>query len=137
MNKPQIRIVSATEAKNNFGAIIKSAYASDEHLIVEKSGIPVVVIIPMADYQQWMNRGDSPLDAADRMRAEQRRAEAGRKLKEIMAQMHAHMPDVPEEEVDRDIEQAIREVRAERAKRMRLPPPLPYRQVSSRKKKRK
>lgn len=134
--RPTIRVVSATEAKNNFGAMIKSAYASDEHLIVEKSGIPVVAIIPMADYQQLVNAQTAAPEIAERIAAEQRRAEAGRRLNEIMAQIHAHMPDVPEEEAERDIARAIREVRAERAKAMGLPPPLPYRQVKSRKKKR-
>lgn len=135
--KPTIRVVTATEAKNKFGAIIKSAYASDEHLIVEKSGIPVVAIIPMADYQQLVNNTTAAPDVAERLAAEQRRAEAGRRLKEVMERVHARMPDVPEEEADRDIARAIREVRAERAKELGLPAPLPYRQVRGRRKKRK
>ena len=48
-NKRMVRMVSATEAKNRFGAIIKQAYAGDEHLIVERGGIPVVVIVPIQD----------------------------------------------------------------------------------------
>jgi len=135
--KPTIRIVSATAAKNNFGAMIKSAYASDEHLIVEKSGIPVVAIIPMADYQALVKDRAADAETEARVEQEKKRAEARRRLKEVMERVHARMPDVSEEEADRDIARAIRQVRAERAKAMGLPPPLPYRQVRSRKKKRK
>ena len=115
MAKPRVRIVSATEAKNNFGAIIKQAYAADEHLIVEKGGIPVVAIIPIAVYQQSI--GTPPATARQvvrRVASASERAEASRRLTEFLARMHAKMPDVPEDEVDRDIAQAIREVRAER-----------------------
>jgi hypothetical protein len=37
-------------------------------------------------------------------------------LGELLERVHAQIPDVDEEEVDRDIAQAIREVRAEHAK---------------------
>lgn len=138
MNKsPHIRIVTATEAKNRFGAMIKSAYAADEHLIVEKSGIPVVAIIPMADYQQLVSQQTTSDAVSERIATEQRRAQAGRELRELLAKIHAEMPDVSEEEADRDIARAIREVRAEAAKEAGLPPPLAYRQVSSRRRNKK
>lgn len=119
--QPTIRIVTATEAKNNFGAIIKSAYASDEHLIVEKSGIPVVAIIPMADYQQLINNKTASPEIAERMSAEQRRAEAGRSLKEVMAKIHAAMPIIPPEEeeaVERMIQREVDAVRKARTRKM-------------------
>lgn len=122
MPKPQptIRVVTATQAKNNFGAIIKSAYASDEHLIVEKSGIPVVAIIPMADYQQLVSNATAPTGVAERVAAEQKRAEAGRRLKEVMDRVHAQMPDIPpeeEEEVERMIQREVDAVRRARARK--------------------
>lgn len=118
--KPAIRIVSATEAKNNFGAIIKSAYASDEHLIVEKSGIPVVAIIPMADYQQLVSQRVADAEIVARVEAEKKRAEAGRDLKEFLARVHDTMPDIPpeeEEEVERMIQREVDAVRRARARK--------------------
>jgi hypothetical protein len=50
--------------------------------------------------------------------AESKRAEASRRLGELLAQVHATMPDYPEEEVDRDIAHAIAEVRAEQAQKV-------------------
>jgi prevent-host-death family protein len=118
MKSPNVRTVSATEAKNKFGEIIKRAYAADEHLIVEKSGIPVVAIIPMADYRQLVSPPVAVPETAQKVDAERKRAEASRRLGELLAQIHAKMPDVPEDEVDRDIAQAIAEVRAKNAKRV-------------------
>lgn len=136
--QPTIRIVTATEAKNNFGAMIKSAYALDEHLIVEKSGIPVVAIIPMADYQQLIQPNTKlKSKMVGRISIEQRRAEASKKLGELLAQIHAQVPQVSEEEANRDIARAIREVRAESAKEAGLPKPLEYRQMKNRNKSRK
>lgn len=117
---PHVRIVTATEAKNRFGAIIKSAYALDEHLIVEKSGIPVVAIIPMADYQQLVSQQATSDAVSERIATEQRRAQAGRELRELLAKIHAEMPDVPpdeEEEVERLIQHEVDAVRRARAKK--------------------
>ncbi|MCI0475607.1 MAG: type II toxin-antitoxin system prevent-host-death family antitoxin, partial [Anaerolineales bacterium] len=117
-NSPTVRVVSATEAKNKFGEIIRHAYAADEHLIVEKSGIPVVAIIPMADYRQLVGTRSIAPAVERKVDAESKRAEASRRLGELLAQVHATMPNYPEEEVDRVIAQAIAEVRAEQAKKV-------------------
>lgn len=42
--------VTSTEAQTHFGAIIRRVYKNGEHLIVERDGLPVVVIIPVGDY---------------------------------------------------------------------------------------
>ena len=119
MKVPNVRTVSATEAKNKFGEIIKRAYAADEHLIVEKSGIPVVAIIPMADYRQLVSPPVAVPEPAQKVDAERKRAEAARRLKEVMDRVHAQMPGVEdEEEAERFIQSVVDEVRAERAKKM-------------------
>ena len=119
MKVPNVRTVSATEAKNKFGEIIKRAYAGDEHLIVEKSGIPVVAIIPMADYRRLVSPQVAVPESAQKVDAERKRAEAARRLKEVMDRVHAQMPGVEdEEEAERFIQSVVDEVRAERAKKM-------------------
>jgi len=126
MKSPNVRTVSATEAKNKFGEIIKRAYAADEHLIVEKSGIPVVAIIPMADYRQLVAASPVTTEIAQQVADESRKAKARRDLADFLERVHATMPDYPEEEVDRDIAQAIAEVRAERAKKFAAESQPPY-----------
>ncbi len=120
-SQPTIRIVTATEAKNKFGAIIKSAYASDEHLIVEKSGIPVVAIIPMADYQALVNAQTLTAEVASKINNASQRAAARRELSEFLKRVHAEMPIVPEEdeeEAERLIQREVDAVRAARAKQL-------------------
>lgn len=50
--KPLVSVVDATEARQNFGQIIKRAYGGQEHLLIEKNGLPVVVILSVSDYQE-------------------------------------------------------------------------------------
>lgn len=40
--------IPATKAKNNFGELIKRVYTSGERVIVEKDGLPVVIISPVS-----------------------------------------------------------------------------------------
>lgn len=42
--------IPATKAKNNFGELIKRVYTSGEPVVVEKGGIPVVVILPHSQF---------------------------------------------------------------------------------------
>ncbi|MBI5653576.1 MAG: type II toxin-antitoxin system Phd/YefM family antitoxin [Chloroflexi bacterium] len=114
-NNPTVRVVSATEAKNKFGEMIKHAYAADEHLIVEKSGIPVVAIIPMADYQQLVKPRAIAPAVEQKVTAESKRMAAIRDLQEFLKRVHTTMPDVDEEEGERLIQQTVDEIRAERA----------------------
>ena len=43
--------ITATEAKNRFGEVIRRVYKDGETLIVERGGLPVVVIMPVHNYQ--------------------------------------------------------------------------------------
>jgi prevent-host-death family protein len=43
--------ITATEAKNRFGEVIRRVYKGGETLIVERGGLPVMVIVPMQEYR--------------------------------------------------------------------------------------
>ena len=45
-------IVNASEGHRAFGKLLKRVYNSDEHLIVERDGFPVAVIMSYQEYQQ-------------------------------------------------------------------------------------
>ena len=106
-----IKVVTATEAKNRFGELIKGAYLRDEHLIVKRGGIPVVAIVPMADYERLINTEDLPEEEAALIERSGKEVRARARLAEFLAQAHAEVPRVPEEEAERDIEEAVRAVR--------------------------
>jgi prevent-host-death family protein len=66
-----IKIITATQAKNLFGETIKQVYAGNDHVMVEKSGIPVVAIIPISDYEVL---ADSQHDVGTEIKAKIRNA---------------------------------------------------------------
>ena len=108
--KPMVRTVTATEAQNRFGAMIKRAYEDEEHLIVKRGGIPVVAIVPMQDYERLVAAENLPEEVAQDV-ALSSKAAASPRLKAFLAEAHAQMPDVPDKEVDEDINEAITAVR--------------------------
>ncbi|MBI3914234.1 MAG: type II toxin-antitoxin system Phd/YefM family antitoxin [Chloroflexi bacterium] len=120
MEKPNVRVVSAAEAKSEFSAIIKHGFARAEHLIVEKSGVPVAAILPMADYQQLVGAPVAVPKPAQKVDEASNRAQARRDLAEFLTRVHAEMPQVDEdeEEVEKFIQQEVDAMRAERAKKM-------------------
>lgn len=48
--------ITATEAKNRFGEVIRRVYRDGETLIVERGGLPVVAIVPVQEYQGQTNK---------------------------------------------------------------------------------
>ena len=50
--KTNMSKINATEARQYFGKVIQRAYSGDEHLVVEKNGLPVVVILSIKDYEE-------------------------------------------------------------------------------------
>ena len=52
-----IRVVPASQAKNNFGAVIKRVYENEETQIIEKGGLPVAAIVSMSDLERLYQSG--------------------------------------------------------------------------------
>ena len=45
-------IIKASEGHRAFGKLLKRAYCSDEHLIVERDGFPVAVLMSYQEYEK-------------------------------------------------------------------------------------
>lgn len=56
MTEPQT--ITATQLKNQSGAILRQVSQEKKHLIVERDGFPLVAIIPLEEYQRLL-RGQS------------------------------------------------------------------------------
>lgn len=110
-SKRVVRTVSATEAKNRFGTMIKQAYAADEHLIVERGGIPVVAIVPIQDYERLIAEEGLTAELAADIVHGSRTASARARLRAFLAGTAQHMPEAAEAEVEQDIQTAITAVR--------------------------
>ena len=45
-------VINASEGHRKFGQLLKRVYGSDEHLIVERDGFPVAVLMSYQEYEQ-------------------------------------------------------------------------------------
>jgi len=51
--KPVVSTIKATQARIHFGEVLKRTHSGKEHLVVEKDGIPLAVIISKVDYDKY------------------------------------------------------------------------------------
>ena len=52
--KPQQVTLRSTEVQRNFREVVNRAGSGQEHIIVERDGLPVIVMISLAEYQLLM-----------------------------------------------------------------------------------
>jgi len=88
--------MSVSESRRQYSEVLNRVYRDEEQIIIEKNGIPVAAIVPMAVVRD--------AEVINRRRADLRAAfEATR----------AEFRDIPSEEIEREIEKAIAEVEEE------------------------
>ncbi len=54
---PTQHTLSATEARAHFGQVIQNACEDNEHVIVERDGIPVIAMLPISEYHRLIKIG--------------------------------------------------------------------------------
>jgi len=89
--------MGAREARNNFAHLLGSVHYGNEVVIIERSGRPMVAVIPVAMYEQLIAEREARFQVLDRIRG--------------------RLPDVPAEEVEQDVAEAVAAVRAADAAR--------------------
>src|SRR5215217_4073707 len=93
---PATETMPISAVKGRLNSLVNEIYRNETRILVEKSGIPVAGIVPIADMRRLAR-----LDELDR--------EAG----EILEAMRAPFDDVPAEEIERQTERIIAENREE------------------------
>jgi prevent-host-death family protein len=88
------KAIAAFEARRMFGKILNEVVANGDRFIVERHGEPVAALVPIGVYEQWKRARESFFD---RMEA------IGRRV------------DMPEEDAEQLVQEAIGAVRATRA----------------------
>ncbi len=83
--------IGAREARNNFANLLGSVHDGKEEVIIERSGKPMVAVIPIDLYEQMIAEREARFQVLDRIRQ--------------------RLPDVPEDEVAQDVAAAIAAVR--------------------------
>lgn len=84
--------VSTREARNNLSDLLGNVHYGNQIVIIERSGKPMVAVIPVAMYEQLVAEREARFQVLDRIRS--------------------RLPDLPAEEVERDVTEAITAVRS-------------------------
>lgn len=56
MQNPPLVTIPATELNLRSGKVLRRAAVDREHIVIERNGYPLAVIIPVFDYQQLTER---------------------------------------------------------------------------------
>ncbi len=83
--------IGARGARNNFADLLGRVHYGKEEVIIERSGKPMVAVIPIDLYEQMIVERETRFQVLDRLRQ--------------------RLPDVPEDEVAQDVAAAIAAVR--------------------------
>src|SRR4051794_16931237 len=96
--QPMTQTMKISEVKNQLSSVVNRVYRKETRVLVEKSGIPVAAIISADDlkrFAQFEQEREQRFQAIDRMR------EA--------------FKDVPPEEIEREADRAVAELREKAA----------------------
>src|SRR4051812_3806005 len=91
-----IQTMKISEVKSRLNSLMNDIYRNETRILVEKSGIPVGAIVPIADLRRL-----------DRLGALDEEARA------VLEAMRAPFRDVPPEEIEQATERIMSEIRAE------------------------
>lgn len=90
-------IMSASDVRQNFGSVVNRVARGEGRILIEKHGTPAVGIVSIEDIRR--------LRQMDKVTSRRKR---------MLEEMRAPFEDVPAEELLREAENAVAEVRAER-----------------------
>jgi prevent-host-death family protein len=89
--------ISAMELRQKFGELLDGVYYKGDRLIVKRANKPMAAIIPIETYEQFLKQREKAFAVLDRI--------------------WAKAPTVSKAEAEADVEAAITEARAEKARR--------------------
>lgn len=55
---PTLEVISSTQLQRNIGETLRRVFKDKQHLIVERDGLPVLVMLPVADYETLRRRAE-------------------------------------------------------------------------------
>jgi prevent-host-death family protein len=96
--EPARRILKISDVKARLSSLVNEVYRKETRVLIEKAGIPVAALVSIEDLER--------LAQLDMERAERRR---------VLESMREPFRGVPAEEIERETEKAVAEVRAEMA----------------------
>jgi len=55
---PKPEVISSTQLQRNIGDTLRRVFRDKQHLIVERDGLPVLVMLPITDYEALKRNAD-------------------------------------------------------------------------------
>src|SRR5688572_32458010 len=92
-SEPMTQRINATQARQEWSQLLNRVFRRETRVVVERSGIPVAAIVSAHDLERLKRMEDEETRALDRMRAA--------------------FSDVTEEQIIKDVEAVVEEVRQE------------------------
>lgn len=113
-NNQSVRIVPASQAKNNFGEMLKRVYENDEPQIIERAGMPVAAIISISDFQQFYPQH---VKSQPSLNEHAKRLQAAQRMNAYLDKLRPASAHLDEDEVYQDVLNEVMAMRRERRKR--------------------
>ena len=88
------KTIGAWEARRRFGQLIEEAFYNKDYFVVERSGRPMAVIVPVDEYHKWQRL-------------------ARERVFTMLEEVWERTQDVPDDEIEADVEQALETLRQE------------------------
>ncbi len=90
-----VKVIPAVEARVHLGEIMKRSFKKGERFIVEKAGIPMIAILSADEYTQLIEEREKQFRIFDKIKFK--------------------VPDIAAEEIEKDINRAVRMISKKRA----------------------
>lgn len=90
----KIKTIPGLEARTHLGEIMKEVQGGRVRVLVEKSGVPMVGIISAEEFQRVIAEREARFEVVDRIRS--------------------RIPSIPDTEVEKDVSEALKQVRRRR-----------------------
>ena len=91
------RRLSAVEARKHLGEILEGVYYRGDEVVIERAGKPMAVVVPVLFYEREQRNRQADWD----------------RLLAVTNQLAERNKDVPREVLEAEIDEALKEVRAE------------------------
>ncbi len=91
-----LKNINAVKARKNFGEIIEEVYYRGDQFVVERQGKAMAAVVPLSILEQWRKQRDEDLN--------------------VFEEIWEKNPKVDERALDRDVAQAVAQVRQPKRK---------------------
>jgi prevent-host-death family protein len=92
---PAVRTIPMTKARNNLGNLVTRVHHNKEYLILEKDGVPVVGIMDIDEFEDYLELNDPKARRAIEKSNEDIRAGRTRPARELLAELRARKKGKP------------------------------------------